>query len=531
MIKKIPHTFALIFYIILFAAILTWIIPGGAFDKQIKDINGTKKEVIVPGSYHPVERNPQSWQVFAAFFEGFVDKADIIVFIFMVGGAFMIVGKSKAIDAGIFAVLKLTGNLEKIRFLHFIGVDNLILSIIMLTFSVFGAVFGMSEETIPFVLIMVPLAISMGYDSITGVALVFVAAAMGFAGAILNPFTIGIAQGIAGLPLFSGLGYRMFSWLVINVFGISYILIYAKKIKNRPEISPVYSDDIYWREKESTTENNIETKKTKASIVVFFIIGAFLVYHSFVNTFTSFTVGNDLIKLPVIPFLSILFFVGSFITLRKSAHYFVLHLFVFTILFLITGVMGYGWYMLEIASLFMALGIFSGIAMGYSANTLVAHFLEGVKDIASAALIVGLAGGIIEILNDGKIIDTILYTASNSFNNMGKIASISFMYVFQTILNLFIPSGSGQAALTMPIMAPLSDLMGIPRQAAVMAFQFGDGFTNMITPTSGVLMGVLSVARIPYEKWFKWMFPFLLYLIVIAFLLLIPTVMMDLAGF
>ncbi|MCF6242391.1 MAG: TIGR00366 family protein, partial [Bacteroidales bacterium] len=183
------------------------------------------------------------------------------------------------------------------------------------------------------------------------------------------------------------------------------------------------------------------------------------------------------------------------------------------------------------ASLFMALGIFSGIAMGYNANTIVAYFLEGAKDIASAALIVGLAGGIIEILNDGKIIDTLLYTASNSFKSMGKIASISFMYVFQTLLNLFIPSGSGQAALTMPIMAPLSDLMGIPRQAAVMAFQFGDGFTNMITPTSGVLMGVLSVARIPYEKWFKWMFPFLMYLILIAFLLLIPTVTMDLSGF
>lgn len=531
MIKKIPHTFALIFYIIVFAAILTWIIPCGEFDKQVVEINQSKREVIIPDSYHSVERNPQSWQIFAAFFEGFVDKADIIVFIFMVGGAFMIVGKSSAIDAGIFAVLKFTKNLEKIRLLHYIGVENLILSLIMLVFSIFGAVFGMSEETIPFVLIMVPLAISMGYDSITGVALVFVAAAMGFAGAILNPFTIGIAQGIAGLPIFSGLGYRMFSWLVINLFGISYILIYAKKIKKHPEQSPVCSEDQYWREKESSTVNHIKIKKTKASIIVFIMISVFLIYHSFVHTFTAFTIGNDVIKLPVIPVLSFLFFIGSFITLRKSAHYFVLHLFVSTILFLITGVTAYGWYMLEIASLFMALGIFSGIAMGYSANTIVAYFLEGVKDIASAALIVGLAGGIIEILNDGRIIDTLLHSASGSFKSMGKIASISFMYVFQTVLNLFIPSGSGQAALTMPIMAPLSDLMGIPRQAAVMAFQFGDGFTNMITPTSGVLMGVLSVARVPYEKWFQWMFPFLIYLIIIAFLLLIPTVTMSLSGF
>ncbi|MCF6240804.1 MAG: YfcC family protein, partial [Bacteroidales bacterium] len=277
MIKKIPHTFALIFYIIVFAAILTWIIPGGEFDKQIIEINHSTREVIVPDSYHRVERNPQSWQVFAAFFEGFVDKADIIVFIFMVGGAFMIVGKSRAIDAGIFAVLRLTGNLEKIRFLHFIGVDNLILSVIMLVFSVFGAVFGMSEETIPFVLIIVPLAISMGYDSITGVALVFVAAAMGFAGAVLNPFTIGIAQGIAGLPMFSGLSYRLFAWLVINVFGILYILIYANKIKKKPAKSLVFDDDVYWRKKEHATINHIDAKKTKSSVFVFFVVSIFLI--------------------------------------------------------------------------------------------------------------------------------------------------------------------------------------------------------------------------------------------------------------
>ncbi len=531
MIKKIPHTYALIFYIIVFAAILTWIVPGGEFDKQVIEINQSKRTVIVPGSFHPVERNPQTWQIFAAFFKGFVDKADIIVFIFMVGGAFMIVGKSRAIDAGIFAFLKMTQKLEKFKLLHFIGVDKLILSLIMLIFSTFGAVFGMSEETIPFVLIMVPLAISMGYDSITGVALVFVAAAMGFAGAVLNPFTIGIAQGIAGLPIFSGLAYRMFAWMVINAFGITYILIYAKKIKKNPEKSLVWSDDIYWREKENASVDYVQSKKTKSSIFVFIIISIFLVYHSLTNVFTGFTIGKDTFELPVIPVLTALFMIGSIITIRKSAHFFVLNLFVFAILFLVIGVMGYGWYMMEIASLFMALGIFSGIAMGDNANKIVGDFLEGAKDIASAALIVGLAGGIIEILNDGKIIDTLLYNASNSFNQMGKIASISFMYIFQTLLNLFIPSGSGQAALTMPIMAPLSDLMQIPRQAAVMAFQFGDGFTNMITPTSGVLMGVLSVARIPYEKWFKWMFPFLMYLIIIAFLLLIPTVTMELSGF
>lgn len=531
MIKKIPHTFALIFYIIIFAAILTWIIPGGEFDRETIKVNNSNKEVIVAGSYHPVESKAQTWEIFSAFFKGFVDKAEIIIFIFMAGGAFMIVGKSRAIDAGIFAFLNMTSELEKVRIFRFIGVNNLILSSIMLLFSLFGAIFGMSEETIPFVLIMVPLAISMGYDSIMGVALVFVAAAMGFAGAILNPFTIGVAQGIANLPLFSGIGYRIFAWIVINIFGISYILIYAKKIKKFPEKSLVCSDDLYWRQKESATINYIEHKKTKSSVFVFLIILSFLIYQSFENPMTLFEFGIDKISLPVLPVLTVLFAINSIFSIRKSAHFFVLNIFIFTIFFLVTGVMGYGWYMMKIATLFMALGIFAGISMGNSSNTIANYFLEGVKDIASAALIVGLAGGIIEILNDGKVIDTILYKASNSFNNFGKVGSISVMYIFQTLLNLFIPSGSGQAALTMPLMAPLSDLMQIPRQAAVMAFQFGDGFTNMITPTSGVLMGVLSVARIPYEKWFKWMFPFLIYLIILAFLLLIPTVTMDLNGF
>ena len=531
MIKKIPHTFALIFYIIVFAAILTWIIPGGEFDRETINVNNSKKTVIVANSYHKVESKAQTWQIFSAFFKGFVDKSEIIIFIFMVGGAFMIVGKSRAIDAGIFSFLNMTSHLEKIKLLRFLGVHNLILSSIMLLFSLFGAIFGMSEETIPFVLIMVPLAISMGYDSITGVALVFVAAAMGFAGAILNPFTIGVAQGIANLPLFSGIGYRIFAWTIINIFGISYILIYARKIKKHPEKSLVCPNDLYWRQKESATINHIERKKTKSSFFVFLIILGFLIYESIKNNMTVFEFGIDKISLPAIPIFTVLFIISSIISLRKSAHFFVLNIFIFTIFFLVTGVMGYGWYMMEIATLFMALGIFSGISMGDSANTIVSHFLEGIKDITTAALIVGLAGGIIEILNDGKVIDTILYEASNSFNSFGKIASISVMYIFQTLLNLFIPSGSGQAALTMPLMAPLADLMQIPRQAAVMAFQFGDGFTNMITPTSGVLMGVLSVAKIPYEKWFKWMFPFLIYLVILALLLLIPTVTMQLNGF
>jgi uncharacterized ion transporter superfamily protein YfcC len=186
---------------------------------------------------------------------------------------------------------------------------------------------------------------------------------------------------------------------------------------------------------------------------------------------------------------------------------------------------------MEIATLFLVLGIASGLAINKSADEIAKLFLEGVNDIMSAAVIVGLAGGIIVILEDGGIIDSILYGLSKAMVNFGNIASIGVMYLIQTIINIVIPSGSAKAAITMPIMAPFSDLIGISRQATVMAFQFGDGFTNMITPTSGILIGVLGVARIPYHKWVKWVWPMILALIVLGFLLLIPTVTIPLNGF
>jgi uncharacterized ion transporter superfamily protein YfcC len=221
----------------------------------------------------------------------------------------------------------------------------------------------------------------------------------------------------------------------------------------------------------------------------------------------------------------------GYFTLKKSVHYFILLLLTYTIFYLIVGVMGYGWYVMEIATLFLALGVASGLAINKSADEIANLFLEGVNDIMSAAVIVGLAGGIIVILEDGGIIDSILYGLSKAMVNFGNIASVGVMYLIQTVINIVIPSGSAKAAITMPIMAPFSDLIGISRQATVMAFQFGDGFTNMITPTSGILIGVLGVARIPYQKWVKWVWPLILILVILGFLLLIPTVTIPLNGF
>jgi len=532
MLKKIPHTYAIIFYIIVVTAILTWLVPGGEYEREKKVINGKERTVIVDNSFHHVPHKGQTWQVFSAMFKGFKEKADIIVFIFMVGGAFMVVTKTKAIDTGIFKFLDFTKTLKRNKLLEKVGVDNIIIALIMLMFSFFGAIFGMSEETIPFIMILVPLSISMGYDSIVGVSMVFLAAGLGFAGALLNPFTIGIAQGIAGIPLFSGIEYRFVCWVVINIVGIAYVLNYAAKIRKDPTKSPVYEEDEYWRENQTKMEKDEKIKNMRPAWTVYGVVTLVLFIFSLTQPDTQIVAGVDLkFNLPILPVVTGLFAIGGFFSLRNSARMFVLVLLSLTILMLITGVMGYGWYMEEIAAIFFAMGIAAGVSVGFRPNEVVKHFLSGVKDIAAAALIVGFAGGIVELLNDGKIIDTLLHEISGSIDGLGSVASITMMYIFQSVLNIFIPSGSGQAALTMPIMAPLSDLLGISRQAAVMAYQFGDGFTNMITPTSGVLIGVLGVAKIPYDKWFKWAYPFLIIVIIVALLLLIPTVTMNLSGF
>ncbi len=526
---RFPHTYVIIFSLIILAAILTWLFPGGDYVEQVKVVDGKEVKELV---FQQVDSNPQSWQVFGAMFKGFTRQAGIIAFILMIGGAFWIMNSTKALDAGIISFIHFVRGLEKYRFFRFIGVDNVVIVLIMLMFSVFGSVFGMSEETIAFVIILVPLAISMGYDSIVGLSMCYLGAHIGFAAATLNPFTIGIAQGIAGLPLFSGLEYRFLCFIIINIVGIGFVLWYAHRIRKNPKRSPVYEVDGYWRAKAAEGSEKIEFHTPVSAWISFGLTLAVLIIFSVYYPVTEMKVGNSApLNIPAIPIATGLFALTGLIALRKTVHYFILNLLLFTIVFLIIGVMGYGWYIMEIAALFLAMGVAAGLAMGYGGNRQVKLFLEGAKDIVSAALVVGLAGGIIVVLEDGKVIDTILYRLASTLHQVGQIQAVSTMYVIQTAINIIIPSGSAKAALTMPIMAPFSDLIHLSRQATVMAFQFGDGFTNMITPTSGVLIGALGIARIPYDKWLRWVWPLILILFILGFILLIPTVTMDLNGF
>ena len=467
--KRIPHTFTIVFSLIVLAAMLTWVVPAGEFLRHTVD----GREVVVSDSFHFVDRAPQTWQIFSALFNGFVDKADIIIFILVVGGAFWIVNNSRAIDVGVMAFLRHVNRLSRYKIIGRLGVDNIIIAMVMLLFSLFGAVFGMSEETLAFVVVFVPLAITMGYDSIVGVCMCYVAAHVGFAGAMLNPFTIGIAQGIAGIPLFSGLEYRVVCWLILTVLGIAFVLWYAHRVKRNPERSPVYQLDDYWRNRTGSIEQQRLSTRQGLILVLFFL----------------------------------------------------------TIVALVVGVLVWGWYITEISALFLAMGILAGILDRQSADDIAKLFLAGCKDILSAALVVGLASGIIVILKDGRVIDTLLYGLTRSLAQTGEVTSLGVMYIFQTLLNLVMPSGSAKAALTMPIMAQFADLIQVSRQTTVLAFQFGDGFTNMLTPTSGVLIGVLGIARIPYGTWLRWVWKFILALIVIGFILMLPTLWLDLPGF
>ncbi len=494
---KVPNTYVIIFTVLLLCAVSTWLVPGG---------------------------NPQTWQVFSALYEGFSQQAGIIAFVLVIGGAFWVVNSTKALDHGIMRFISKVRKLERYKVIRKLGVGNIVITMIMLLFGLFGAVFGMSEETIAFVAVVIPLARSLGYDDITGVCMVYLAAHVGFAGAMLNPFTVGIAQGMSDLPLFSGIEYRTFCWIILMTIAVAFVLWYASRIRRPIEAMVTAVDE---------TETSDERKTgARAWICAGLIAAALVLFSVFHASDCVIKIGQSVYETPWMLWMLTALFVGlSIWSLRNSTKMFIVLTLLFSIVFMVIGVMGYGWYLPEICALFMALGIAVGFAAGYSADRIAQEFVAGAKDIFSAALVIGFAAGIIVILKNGQVIDVMLNSLAESLNESGKAGALGAMYGIQNLINIFIPSASAKAAVTIPIMAPFSDLIGISRQATVLAFQFGDGFTNMITPCSGVLMAVLSVAKIPYEKWFRWIWKFILLLLVVGFLLLLPTLYIDIPGF
>ena len=532
MFKKVPHTYVIIFALIIIAAVSTWFVPAGEFEREPqvtesgKVING-----IVPGSYHKVEQSPQTWEVMSAFFKGFQKAPAIIAFLLILGGAFWILNETKAIDMGVQSFLRHSNRLEQIRLFKWIGVNNLIIIVIMVMFSLFGAIFGMSEETIAFVIIFVPLSISMGYDSIVGVSMCFLAAGLGFAGCILNPFTLGIAQDIAGIKMFSGIEYRLVIWFIITAIGIAFVLWYANRVKKNPERSIMYKEDEYWRKNHANAEELEPTKANKGTWASYILSSLVLVAYSIKIGLESLGTASGISIYVFMLVLNIIYLIVGYKTLKKSIQFFCLSILIFTIVYLVVGVMLFEWDFVHIAALFFFMAILAGMALGKDASDISKLFIEGARDMLSAALVVGLASGIIVILEDGKIIDTFLNSVSNSISSSGELGALSLMYGFQSILNAIITSGTAKAAMLMPMFREVGILADLSLQAVVTAFHIGDGFTNLITPTSGVLIGVLGIAKIPYAKWFKWAWKFILAMVVLGWVLLIPTIYFSLPGF
>lgn len=458
-----PHPIVLIYVLVIMMVILTWIIPSGEFQRVETKVGGSSRLVTVPGTFHRVAQRPAGLEaLLLSPIRGFQDGMLIIVFLFIIGGAFNVINESGAINL---AIKRMAAAFSRRPHLQ-----RFIIPALMLVFSLAGSVFGMCEETIPFILIFIPLAISLGYDSIVGVAIPFIGAAAGFAAAFFNPFTVGVAQGLSNLPLYSGLKYRLLVWAIGTAVCITFVMIYAAKIKKNPKLSPVYELDL-----ERTA-----------------------------------TAGDD----------------GGDISAWNWHHSAVLAIFGTGIVVLVLGILIKHWYIEEIAGLFMAMGLAAGFAAGQGPSQIAKNFVVGARDFIGVAFVIACGRAILIVAQDAKILDSMLYSASNFISMFPRIVTAQMMFLTQSVINFFVHSGTAQAALTMPIMAPLSDLVHITRQTTVFAYQLCE-FVNPILPTSAVTMGVLGMAKIPWDKWAKWFLPLMLILVGLSLLLLIPPVLTN----
>ena len=475
--SKMPDAFVILFMVILLATALTYILPAGSFQTQevVSNVNGesVSRTLIIQNSFSFEENSQNGVGIFATgdamgamnyAFEGLVsgDKygsaVGVVAFILVVGGAFGIIMQTGAINNGILALIAKTQKTQVV-----------IIPLMFVLFSLGGAIFGMGEEAIAFCIVLVPLMIALGYDAITAVMITYVATQIGFATSWMNPFSVAIAQGIADVPLMSGQGYRMTLWAVFTAAGLLFTMWYAHKVKRNPSYSKCVASNEYFTHQAKQT-NSIN------------------------STFTSIDIA-------------------------------ILSVFALGIVWVIWGVIAHAYYIPEIASQFFCIGVAAGIiamlGKRLSANEVSQAFQQGAKDLLPAALIVGMAKGIVLVLGgdnvtEPSVLNTILFYASEAIGETSSYLNALAMLGFQAVFNFFVASGSGQAAITMPLMAPLADLVDVTRQTAVLAFQLGDGLSNIIIPTSASLIGCLGVARVDWSVWLRFIWRFFTLLMLIA---------------
>ena len=456
-----PHSYTVIFLLIIIAALLTWFIPSGQFKTVVETINGMEKTTVVPGTYHQIDKAGYG-QGISAVLEapaaGVINAVEVVAFVLIVGGAFGIILKTGAVDRGLFTLAQSLGDK---------GI--LVIPLSMILFSLGGSTFGMSEEVIPLFAVFVSLMFSLGFDSMTAILILFLGTQAGYIGSTINPFNVLIAQGVAdvhGNPL---LVYRVVCWAVITLISILFTMHYAKKVKANPESSIVYKND----QKVKHKFQNFEVDKP-------------------FSTSDKWIIGGFIIGLMI----------------------------------MIWGIIAQGWYMVEISALFVGMGLYAGLVARFNQKEIAEAFVEGCADFAYAAVIIGLARGVLVILENGMIIDTILNCLANLLGGLPKFMFSAILLIAQVIVTFFVPSSSGAAALTMPVMAPLADLVHINRDVVVLSNQFGNGLMNLISPTGGVLLAGLAIAEINFSKWLKVGSKiFVILLIVSAVLLYIATLL------
>ena len=447
--KAFVSSVAILLALMILAGIATYIIPAGSYERVETDGNIS----IVPDTFEFEESSGYPvWRWFTAPFEVLwsedaVTVISIILFIFVIGGVFTVLDKCGMLY---YLVTILARRFSAHRYK--------LLALLVLFFMSFGSFFGIFEEIIPLVPIVIVLCYALGWDSLTGLGMSALAAGFGFSAATMNPFTLGVAQKLVGLPAFSGFLFRLCFLAVCYVVLLLFLLRYVKKIEKDPTRSPVYEEDKAGREKYSdisTLEAPKNEKELKRTVTVFGIsIAAVIVY----------------------------IIVGFFIPALSSAS------------------------MVVMAVLFLVGGLVGAALSGYGGN-IAKDFLRGVGGIAPGAWLILMAMSVKLIITNGGVMDTVLYYVSDSISAMGSVGAAIMIYLVVLLLNFFVSSGSAKAFLLMPVIAPLSSLVGLSSQIAVSAFCFGDGFANLLYPTNPLLMIALGVSVVSYPKWFKWTFP------------------------
>lgn len=435
-----PHLYVTLSCVIVFMTILTYIIPAGNFERKTVEINGTKRSVVIPGTYKPNEEAKPvgPLQMMMSPYKGMIKTADVLFLTFLVYASFYLVVKTGSLDSFVALLIKLLGNKQW-----------LVIPFFTFLFGIGGSMFGMLSEFYGFIPIFVGLTIALGYDGLVGFAIVILGSYIGFACGTTNPFNIVIAQGISELPVYSGLGVRYIIFAIFMLGSIIWIMLYASKIKKNPDASYLKGIELKLFD---IDRNNLDQYK---------------------------------------------------ITRRN---WLVLLLVAFCMLALSYGTLKYQWGLQYIVGLFLTMGIGSALIMGWNPNKIAEESLNGIRNIAFGAMAAGIARGVLVILEEGNIIDSVMNGVSNALTHFPPWLTAVGMLVSQTIINFFIPSGSGQAATTMPLMVGIADLLGVTRQVAVTAFHFGDGLSNLLWPTCGIVV-VCGIAGIPLQKWWKFFMP------------------------